>query len=102
MITWYSSESPALDAPGPDLQLGLAYGHEMWAYPMNTVLTTVAFLLLLDTNLCSPAAITHYSQLHDTTPPTKIIVTLQVEREKRRKLMSVEKSHKSSHACPMF
>jgi len=29
------------------LQLGLAYGCETWAYPINTLLATVVFLLLL-------------------------------------------------------
>ena len=32
-------------------------------YPANTLLVTVAFLLLLDTNLLSQAGIIHYSQL---------------------------------------
>ena len=42
------------------MQLGLAHGCETWAYPTNTLLATVAFLLLLDTNLLSQAGITHY------------------------------------------
>ena len=50
-------------------KLGLAYSRETWAYPLNTVLATVAFLLILDKNLLSQAGITHYSQLHETTEP---------------------------------
>ena len=55
--------SPVLQAPGHCHQLGLAYGRETWAYPTNTLLATVAFLLLLDMNLLPQAGITHYSQL---------------------------------------
>ena len=63
--------SPSLRqaAPGHSHELGLAYSRETWAYPLNTVLATVAFLLILDTNLLSQAGITHYSQLHETTEP---------------------------------
>ena len=39
--------SPALQATGHCHQLGLAYGCETWAYPTNTLLATVAFMLLL-------------------------------------------------------
>ena len=47
-------------------QLGLAYGRETWAYPMNKLLSaTVVLLLLLDTNLLPQAGISHYWQLHD-------------------------------------
>ena len=35
--------------------------------PNEYTLVTVAFLLLLDTNLLLQAGITHYSQLHDMT-----------------------------------
>ena len=58
---------PALQAPGHCHQLGLAYGRKTWAYPTNTLSATVAFLLLLDTNLLQQPGITHYSQLHDMT-----------------------------------
>ena len=54
--------SPALKASGH--QLGLAYGRETWAYPTNTALATVAFLLLLDTNLLSEADITSWYTLY--------------------------------------
>ena len=43
--TFQLKPSRALEAPGHCHQLGLAYGHETWAYPTNTVLATVAFLL---------------------------------------------------------
>ena len=55
--------SPVLQALGHCHQLGLAYGCETWAYPTNTLLATVSFLLLQDTNLFPQAGITHYSQL---------------------------------------
>ena len=55
--------SPALEAPGHDHLLGLAYDRKTWACPMSTVLATVAFLLLLDTSLLSQAGTSHYSQL---------------------------------------
>jgi len=58
---------PALQAPGHCHPLGLAYSRETWAYPTETLLASVAFLLLLDTNLLPQAGITHYSQLHDIT-----------------------------------
>ena len=35
-------------------RLGLAYDRKTWAYPMSTVLATVAFLLLLDTRAVCP------------------------------------------------
>ena len=54
--------SPALKASGH--QLGLVYGHETWAYPTNTGLATMAFLLLLDTNLLSEADITSWYTLY--------------------------------------
>ena len=43
--------SPALEALGHYHLLGLAYNRKAWAYPMSTVLATVAFLLLLETSL---------------------------------------------------
>ena len=61
--------SPVLDASGHGQQLGLAYGRETWAYPTNTVLATVVFLLLLDTNLLLQEGITHCSKLHYTKAP---------------------------------
>ena len=61
--------SPALEAPGHSNLLGLAYDRKTWAYPMSTVLATVAFLLLLDTSLLSQAGITHYSQPYAPAGP---------------------------------
>ena len=55
--------SPALEAPGHDHLLGLAYDRKTWACPVSTVLATVAILLLLDTSLLSQAGTTYYSQL---------------------------------------
>ena len=40
--------------------LDLAYGFETWAYPTSTLLATVTFMLLLDTNLLPQAGITYY------------------------------------------
>ena len=54
-------------------QLGLAYGHETWLYPTNTLSATVAFLLLPDTNLLPQAGITHYSQLLTRQHSTKLL-----------------------------
>ena len=65
--------SPALQATGHCHQLGLAYGRETWAYPTNTLLATVAFLLLLDTNLLPQAGTTHYSQLPTLRHSTKLL-----------------------------
>ena len=49
------------------LTIGLTCDNdEIWAYPTNTDLDIVAFLLLLDTSLLSQAGISYYSQLHDT------------------------------------
>ena len=45
--------SPTLEALGHGHLLGLAYDRKTWAYPMSTVLATVAFLPLLDTSLLS-------------------------------------------------
>ena len=53
--------------------LGLAYNRKTWAYPMNTVLATVAFLLLLDTSLLSQGGITHYSQQLTLQHSTKLL-----------------------------
>ena len=61
---------PAPQAPGHCHQLGLAYGHETWAYPANALLATVVLVLLLDTNLLPQAGITHYSELHETINST--------------------------------
>jgi len=48
--------------PSTQSQLGLAYGRETWAYPTNTVLATVASLLLLDKkNLLLQAVLTTHS-----------------------------------------
>ena len=68
--------SPVLQAPGNCHQLGLAYGHETWAYPTNSLLATVAFLLLLDTNLLPQAGSTHYSQLPTLQHSTKLLFFL--------------------------
>ena len=66
--------SPALQAPGHCHQLGLAYGHETWVYPTNTLSASVAFLLLPDTNLFPQAGIIHYSQFIYITPFVKITI----------------------------
>ena len=65
---------PAPQAPGHCHQLGLAYGRETWVYPANTLSATVAFLLLLDTNLLPQVAITHYSQLLTQQHSTKLLL----------------------------
>ena len=65
--------SPVLQALGHCHQLGLAYGRKTWAYPMNTLFATVAFLLLLDTNLLPQTGITHYSQLPTLQHSTKLL-----------------------------
>ena len=65
--------SPVLQALGHCHQLGLAYGRKTWAYPMNTLFATVAFLLLLDTNLLPQAGSTHYSQLPTLQHSTKLL-----------------------------
>ena len=57
--------SPAPKAPGHGDLLGLAVTTRPGP-TQGIILATVAFLLLLDTNLLSQAGITHYSQLHDT------------------------------------
>ena len=44
-----------------------------WAYPTNTLLAAVAFLLLLDTNLLPQAGSTHYSQLPTLQHSTKLL-----------------------------
>ena len=64
--------SPALEALGHSQLLGLVYNHKTWAYPMSTVLATVAFLLLLDARLLSQAGITHYSQQLTLQHSTKL------------------------------
>ena len=46
---------------------------ETWAYPTNTVLATVAFVLLLDASLLSQASITHYSQQLTLQHSTKLL-----------------------------
>ena len=66
--------SPALEAPGHDHLLGLAYDRKTWACPMSTVLATVAFLLLLDTSLLSQAGTSHYSQLLTLQHSTKLLL----------------------------
>ena len=65
---------PAPQAPGHCHQLGLAYGRETWVYPTNTLLATVAFLLLPDTNLLPQTGITHYSQLLTRQHSTKLLL----------------------------
>ena len=65
--------SPALEAPGHNHLLGLAYHRKTSACPMSTVLATVAFLLLLDTSLLSQAGTTHYSQLQTLQHSTKLL-----------------------------
>ena len=52
----------------------LAYGHQTWAFSFGHS-GTVAFLLLLDTNMLSQEGITHYSQLHDMTALFYILKT---------------------------
>ena len=47
---FYLKPSPELEAPGHGHLLSLAYDRKTWAYPVSTVLATVAFLLLLDTS----------------------------------------------------
>ena len=64
---FYLKPSPALQAPCYCHQLGLADGHETWAYPTNRFSATVALVLLLDTNLLPQAGITHYSQWQHST-----------------------------------
>ena len=73
---FYLKPSPALEAPGHDYLLGLAYECKTWACPMSTVLVTVAFLLLLDTSLLSQAGTTYYSQLLTLQHSTKLFLFL--------------------------
>ena len=70
---YWLKPSPALEALGHGHLLGLAYNRKTWAYPMSTVLATVAFLLLLDTSLLSQAGIMHYSQLLTLQHSTKVL-----------------------------
>ena len=77
--------SPALEAPGHDHLLGLAYDRKTWACPMSTVLATVAFLLLLDTSLLSQAGTSHYSQLLTLQHSTKLPNFTDRERMKTPK-----------------
>ena len=48
-------------------------GRKTWDYSTNTVVATVANLLLLDTSLLSQAGIIHYSQLLTLQHSTKLV-----------------------------
>ena len=72
---FYLKPSPALEAPGHGHQLDQTHGCKTWAYPTNTVLATVAFLLLLDASLLSQMDITHYSQLLTLQHSTKLFLS---------------------------
>ena len=65
--------SPALEALGHGHLLGLAYDRKTWAYPVSTVLATVAFLLILHTSLLSQVGITHYSHRLTLQHSTKLL-----------------------------
>ena len=74
--TFWLKPSPALGALGHGHLLGLGYDRKTRAYPMSTVLATVAFLLLLDTSLLSQGGIMHYSQQLTLQHSTKLVFFL--------------------------
>ena len=98
ILSWQGTFGPRTMCPGGQLVLGPhvqgdswsggthgpptpAHGHlrirsQTWAYPMSTVLATVAFLLLLDTSLLSQAGIMHYSQQLTLQHCTKLLFVL--------------------------
>ena len=75
----------ALKAPGHGHLQDLAYNRNTRAYPMSTVLATVAFLLLLDTSLLSQAGITHYSQQLTLQHSTKLLFVSYPDPPPKRK-----------------
>ena len=63
---------PSTRSTGHGHLLGLAYNRKTWAYPMSTVLATVAFQLLVDTSLLSQGGFMHYSQQLTLQHSTKL------------------------------
>ena len=65
--------SPALEILDCGHLLDLAYNRKTWAYPMSTVLPTVAFLLLVDASLLLQGGFMHYSQQLTLQHSTKLL-----------------------------